>query len=229
MRLVLPVIVLLATVAVAAQEPVPVYEEPRHRLVFDDHAMRILDLSLPAGETTLFHTHDQPILYILLNDARLRSRQPGGDWVADERPLTPRGFVFTDISYAAQPVTHQVDNVGDADLHLILVLNERLRPYAPGIDVAAKLPGALETDNRYFAQSRIVLGPAESLDWSGVHSRLVLALVSDTHVTVRNLNEAGVVQGMTDAGDFVTVDGDSGLHLENRSGDNATIIAVAVL
>jgi len=41
--------------------------------------------------------------------------------------------------------------------------------------------------------------------------------------------EVSRARSMTDAGDFVNVDGGDGLRFENRSGEPATIIAVAVL
>lgn len=226
----LSLLMLLATAtSLADDRPVPVYAEPRHRLVFDDQVMRVLNLLLPPGETTRFHTHDQPIVYITLSDARVRARSPGGDWVTDERPLEPRGSVLTNINYLERPETHQVSNVGETDLHLVLVLNERSGAAAPGLDVYRHLPGAPGIDNRYFAQSRIGLAPGESLDWAGVRSQLVLVLVSDTHVVIRTHTDHPVLHGMTDAGNFVTLNGDGGLSFDNRSDKAATIIAVAVL
>jgi quercetin dioxygenase-like cupin family protein len=38
-------------------EPVPVEQEPHHRWIFENQYVRVLDVVLAPGESTLFHTH----------------------------------------------------------------------------------------------------------------------------------------------------------------------------
>lgn len=52
----------------ALQTGVPVTEEPRHRVVFTNGYVRVIDASLPVGDVTLFHTHD-------LDNRQLSSRE----------------------------------------------------------------------------------------------------------------------------------------------------------
>jgi hypothetical protein len=59
---------------------VPVHQEPRHHLVFDSPGTRILDVQIPPGDTTLFHTHSDPILYVTMSTSRTRSQNLGADW-----------------------------------------------------------------------------------------------------------------------------------------------------
>ena len=49
--------------------------EPRHHVVYESPAMRIHDIQIPPGDTTLFHTHDTAILYVPI--ARSTKRQSG--------------------------------------------------------------------------------------------------------------------------------------------------------
>ncbi len=218
-----------AATAIAADKVVPIYEEPRHRLVLDNGTERILNLSVPPGDTTLYHVHDQPIFYVTLSFTQLRTQVQGGGWTSQPMEPWAPGDVMVDDSYVDQPTTHRVENIGADDLHLIIVLNERDKQRTSGMDVYSRLPGIPDIDTEYFAQSRIEIGPGEFLDWGGVQSKIVFVLVSDTHVVLRNNKEDRLARGMTDAGDFEYVDGGDGFRFENRSGEPATIIAVAVL
>src|SRR5262249_50223808 len=59
---------------------VPVHEEPRHRLVHESAGLRLLDVRIPAGDVTLFHSHDDPTLYVTVRDARVATQRPGENW-----------------------------------------------------------------------------------------------------------------------------------------------------
>ncbi len=43
---------------------VPVHEEPRHRPVFENKEIRILNVLIPPGDTTLYHIHTTPSVFI---------------------------------------------------------------------------------------------------------------------------------------------------------------------
>ena len=59
---------------IAAQDPppVPLSGEPRHHVVYESPSMRVHDIQIPPGDTTLFHTHDTAILYVPIARSRIR-------------------------------------------------------------------------------------------------------------------------------------------------------------
>lgn len=65
---------------------VPVHQEPRHRLVFDSPGTRILDVQIPPGDTTLFHTHSDAILYVTMSTSQTRSQNLGAEWSGGATP-----------------------------------------------------------------------------------------------------------------------------------------------
>ena len=77
----LPMTVVAVTATAAAmtacqdEKVVPVHQEPRHHLVFDSDAIRVLDIQIPPGDTTLFHTHSNPILYVNMSARRRAARR----------------------------------------------------------------------------------------------------------------------------------------------------------
>jgi mannose-6-phosphate isomerase-like protein (cupin superfamily) len=61
---------------------VPVHHEPHHRQVFQYGPMRILDLQLPPGDISWFHTHEWPVFYLTTSDSQTVSQNLGEEWGA---------------------------------------------------------------------------------------------------------------------------------------------------
>jgi quercetin dioxygenase-like cupin family protein len=169
---------------VERQNPVvPVYQEPHHRQVFQHGPMRILDLQLPPGDISWFHSHESPVLYVTLGTSRTRTQNLGEDWggrgaraggagrgtapagapaptppAAAATPPAPRATSTT--SYAQQPVTHRLQNIGDGLFRAMVVVNE-----TPGDEVtteaAAGFDARPELTNRWFRAYRLVLEPGQ--------------------------------------------------------------------
>ena len=169
----LPSVPLLSTgcliIGLVLQQAVPVHEEPRHQLVFEDDVALILDVQIPAGDTTLYHTHADPIFYVSIGTSRTRSQVMGRDWIGPGRgPGGSPRRVFSNIRYADRPVTHRVNNVGDGLFRLIAVINRGHRPAADStghaVGPGAVLPSKFEVeiDNHWFRSFRVVLEPGVS-------------------------------------------------------------------
>jgi quercetin dioxygenase-like cupin family protein len=150
---------LLATVLqVGAAEPpaMPAWEEPRHRLVFEKDDIRIFNTNIPAGDRSLYHRHEHPTLYVVLNVGRMRNQDLGKDWVEiPPGPGMPAGaFLFRD--YAAEPQVHRVENVGEQSFQVIGAVN-----LGPGTEAAAADSGTAEVHNRWFDGYRFKLPAGE--------------------------------------------------------------------
>ena len=65
------------------QTPImPVHQEPHHRQVFQYGPMRIIDLQIPPGDTSWFHTHEWPVFYLTVADSQTRTQVLGEEWGA---------------------------------------------------------------------------------------------------------------------------------------------------
>src|SRR5262245_2222797 len=65
------------------QTPImPVHQEPHHRQVFQAGPMRIIDLQIPPGDTSWFHTHEWPVFYLTVADSQTRTQILGEEWGA---------------------------------------------------------------------------------------------------------------------------------------------------
>lgn len=55
---------ILTSLRLLGQAPVPVHEEPRHKPVFANEEIRVLNVNLPPGDTSLYHIHSTPSVFI---------------------------------------------------------------------------------------------------------------------------------------------------------------------
>ena len=179
-------VVCAGAVTMAGEEPiVPVYHEPHHRQVFQYLTTRILDVQIPPGDTSWYHSHESPILYVTLSSSTNRTQNLGEEWggggrrgqAAPTPPASPaRGAalpsgavlnaapgarVSSTTSYVEKPVTHRLQNVGERLFRLVAVINE-----TAGEDVAtsqaAGFPATPELTNRWFRAYRFTVGPGET-------------------------------------------------------------------
>ncbi len=93
---------------------VPVREEPRHHPVLVNKYIRLLDVRLPPGDTTLFHIHATPSLFIILSNALTGSQIKGKDWVTSESKAGTTWY----RSFADSPLIHRVCNADTIPFHV---------------------------------------------------------------------------------------------------------------
>jgi hypothetical protein len=109
-------IVLLATNAANLLAQVPVHEEPRHHTVFQNAAIRILDVRIPPGDTTLYHIHHTPSLFIDFTQSNTGSQLVGKE--ATQSISKTGGISFENLS-APNNRIHRVWNNGKDTFHVM--------------------------------------------------------------------------------------------------------------
>ena len=145
---------------VAVQSPVPITNEPRHHLKFQNQYVRMFYVFIPPGETTLFHTHVNDGLGIKLTDAQIRDEVLGGK--ADDSFVT-RGAVG--FSHYSSPLTHRVINIGSTPFRNIFVevlSSTDKSSNAPSLVRVVGHTMALENDR--VRVMRLVLAPGQSTE-----------------------------------------------------------------
>jgi uncharacterized protein (DUF885 family)/quercetin dioxygenase-like cupin family protein len=186
------------------EQVVPVYHEPHHRQLFAKGTTRILEGSVPPGDTSWYHTHAEPVLYLTLSASAQRTQVLGEDWGRGRGegaapagpapagrgappagrgappPLSP-GAITTvrptsTTSYYDQPITHRISNGGDRLFRFMVVTNA-----AAGDDTNADhgFPGKAELANRWFRAYRITLAPGQSTPSHTHTTESVIVQVSD--------------------------------------------------
>ena len=92
----------------SAQSPVPIEKEPRHRIKFSNQYVRVFNVLIPPGDTSLVHTHVNDGLSVRLADARIRDEAQGVSPVEIAAAKCRR----CELRHSANLLTHRVSNIG---------------------------------------------------------------------------------------------------------------------
>jgi hypothetical protein len=137
-----PAAVLPAGSGSGQQPPVPVEQEPHHQVLWKNEFAEVIHVLLPAGESTLFHTHSRDHVAVDLTHTTIalqRLNEPEGQ----PEPTAP-GNVSARAN-ADQPFSHRLRNLGPATFEAIDVefFQRPRHPAQPGAPaVVAENPSA---------------------------------------------------------------------------------------
>jgi len=209
---------------VSAQAPVAMHEEPRHRLVLTHQQVRVMDVKIRSGDTTLFHVHDVPAIYVAVSAAPVDIQLLNGKWGGTHPAADPGrkpGDVNVDTSYVRAPITHRVTNVGSQLFNLIAITSSTVSPVDSG---TPEMPGDLELRNRWFTQSRVRLAPGTALGWYSSSSPTIVVQPLPGTATV--LLKSGEKQTLNTPGSWALIP--AGTPYQLTSPGSATLVVVQV-
>lgn len=109
--------------AIAAQ--VQVRKEPRHKKVLENKYIRLLDVWIKPGDTTLFHIHSTPSLFLHFTSTVVCSQIRGSAWIKDKNKKGNASY----RSFVNDTLVHRVSNCDTIAFHVTDI--EILSPYNP--------------------------------------------------------------------------------------------------
>lgn len=145
--------------AATPQTVLPVEQAPYHVPAFSNEHVRVLNVFIPAAQTSGFHRHSIDTLGVLIGEGP-RTTQVLGAAVTSP-PTRPAGAV-TFSSYSREPIVHAVSVTGDTPFHNVVVelLNSDPGGFTPSSrDGIAGYTQVL--DNERVRAWRLVLAPGE--------------------------------------------------------------------
>jgi hypothetical protein len=162
---------ILLTLALLAQAPVPVEQEPRHKTVYADERLRVLEVRIPFGDTTLEHAHRYDLATVCVECADTQSREPGAEW----GPVRKRTVGSAQVTrYHGRPGAHTVRTTSAGAYHLIAV--ENLGPGGFNLVEHTLAPGATLAGHTHPVPTVMVkVSPAA---WEVVDAGIVHGLVN---------------------------------------------------
>ncbi len=173
---------------------VPVHDEPHHRQVFQFGPTRILDLQIPPGDISWFHSHEWPVLYMTLGQSAVRFQNLGEGWagsplpdeppVYEEPPSGPPARTTSTTGYFEEPVTHRIQNVGTGLFRAMVVVNETAGDDTTSVE-AAGFEGEPELANRWFRSFRVRLEAGETTDSHEHNAPVVIFQAGDGRAMAR--------------------------------------------
>jgi len=197
--------------------PVPVEEEPLHKVEFKNDAVTVMHLVLPPGQSTLFHTHTHDRVAIGLSATSI-TQQKINEPEGPETPTKPGDVSALTLDGAS--FTHRVHNVGKTPYD-VLDIEPAQRPKIPSPDVAATV--AVETPSARVYNW--VLAPGAT---SPMHTHMrPYVIVSVTAMNLKMTSPDGqAASHEVGAGDFRWVDARITHNLANIGTSPGQIIEV---
>jgi len=170
----------------AQQEMVEVKNEPRHHLVFENESVRILNVFVEPGDTTLYHRHNTPSVFIFLSTTQTGSQLWNGQPVAS--PFKAGTIIFDSLKTER---IHRVWNIDTGWLHVM------------DVEITAKIPKQklqnLESGqlSALFKEAmlngyKLSLAAKENLQLPNSAAGYLLVSLGDAELTVRSNSNTAV-------------------------------------
>lgn len=225
------VVVLSASVIAAAQ--VPLSREPSYRMTFENAELRVLDVNIPPGGTTLDHRHDFDIVTVSMTSGTRTRLQPTGETWGPVRPPRPLGDA-TAAEYAGKPESHRLENAGTTAYRQFAVENLRTSGWS-ALPAASGRGTTLTTTSRAFRIYDVRLG-REISQTSHTHavptigvlvSGAVLSDGPDTQAKANASAPVGIKQ-LTEQGQWIFVPRGDTHHIVRLGTADARVVEIEV-
>lgn len=131
-------LLLLLTHVLTAQ--VQVSKEPKHKKVLENKYIRLLDVWMQPGDTSLFHIHSTPSVFVHFTTTVVCSQIKGEEWATNKNTQGNAWY----RSFVNDTLVHRVSNCDSVPFHVTDV--ELLSPYNPALNNKA-LPFPLLFEN----------------------------------------------------------------------------------
>lgn len=143
----------------AADESIPIEQEPRHRLAFQNEYVRFFDVELEPGYESRYHWHRSDGVFVNIASSPTIAQDLGKEPVRrGERAIGETYY----IDYGAKPKAHRISNPGTTAYRVIDT--EILGGCGKANPVAEGPNQTLLIDNERVFVTRIILHPGESTE-----------------------------------------------------------------
>jgi quercetin dioxygenase-like cupin family protein len=135
----------------AQRPPVTLDHEPKHHLVFANEWVHVLDVVVPAGDSTLYHVHSNDYVYVTFGAVALEAQALGS-------AATDLSLANGEVRFTKAPITHRVVNRSATPFHNLTI--EVLK--TPGVRDSTPSGAAVVLENDRVRAERVVLEPGQS-------------------------------------------------------------------
>ena len=160
---------------------IQVREEPRHHDVLDNGWVRILDVHLAPGDTSLFHKHSTPSIFLVLGNTRT-----GSQTIIEPRHRTfsTEGLWYED--FTDTPRIHRVWNEDKIPFHTIDIELPH-KPTGKAAAIVSDPAFTLLFDEKPARGYRVTVGPGNSVELPARPTPIVVVgLVGQASLAVVN-------------------------------------------
>lgn len=200
-----------AAAAPVADHIIPIEQEPNHHLVLSADALRVFDVTFPAGAQSRWHTHSHDSVMVTLDGADVPSETPGV--VPVKRPPIASGYIYYK-PYGAEDFTHRITNVDNKSFRILDV--ELLKP-VQGLtldSLGSSWSVVLENNRVRVSKATIPAGASLPAPFKGEH---LFAVTTDASLAVgdmaMNVKRGSVLSDATAHAESIRNTGDAPIEI----------------
>lgn len=195
-----------------------VHKEPRHRPVFKNNEIRILNVLVPPGDTSLYHLHNTPSFFIRLTDTHTGSQVQG------ELPKAGQSKAGEIRFENLAPPINRVHRVWNADRDTFQVMDVELLMKKITFDQKPlNLPNLkLEIDTSRVRAYRLNLTEENSFTVKNKKHSLVLVSLNDTQAETMK-NGQFFLQNLK-RGSFFVIKRNQSFSIRNKSSSTKSFV-----
>lgn len=175
---------LLLLAAARAEDPVPIDQEPQHKLKFQNAHVRFFDVALPQGYRGVMHIHQYDGVFVNIEPSDTEAE----DWGNPPQVRPPRqpGETYF-INYTVKPKAHKVSNVGTGVYHV--TDTEILSGCGSTSIPDDALAGPVIVENKRVRVTRVELAPGARTTLHGPCGMLVSVSGGTLNATLAGSND----------------------------------------
>ena len=222
MRIFLVILLQLTILALFAQE-VPVSKEPRHHPVFENKKVRILNVHLPPHDTSLYHLHSTPSVFISLSTTKTAAQLKG------EQPtpfgLSTQGNIWFENLSPPHTRIHRVWNEDNSTFHVVDV--ELFTDDSPFTNKPLTIDHSqLVTDTPWVRVYKIELNKSEKVELPKSGDSFVLIAINDATVDIVQDNKR--IKDRIREGDHLWINAGEKIMITNKQNEKAAFALLEI-
>ncbi len=196
------------------QAQVPVHEEPRHHLVFQNTEVRMLNVLIPPGDTSLYHIHTTPSVFIFFTSTTTGSQLQGKTASSGK---SAAGHILFENLAAPNIRVHRVWNLDKDTFHVMDI--ELLSKDTGFLQEPLSLPDLkLEIDTAWVRAYRLSLSKGKNFILKDKARSFILVSLNNAEIKTE---QSGKSQRQTvQPGTFFNIKKSASFAIENTT--NAT-------
>ena len=206
------VAILFSSSTLAAQ--VQVSKEPRHKNELENKYLRLLDVKIPPGDTTLLHIHSTASVFLHFTNTMVGSQIKGQEWKKARNIAGSASY----RSFLNDTLVHRVSNLDRVPFHVTDV--ELLSPYKPAKKLQP-LPFTLLFENEKVIAYRLTTGVFNK---QVIKNRgpMIAELVTGSEVILRNKKGKNLLQ--LKVGNYVYIKPGTAFYFSAKENEETNLV-----
>ncbi|HEY2649789.1 MAG TPA: hypothetical protein VGI38_11385 [Puia sp.] len=193
---------------------IPVSQESRHHKILENDHVRLLDVHIPPGDTSLFHIHATPSVFLILHNVKTGS-QVISEEDHSKSPIPHFGDMWFEGFYV-KPRIHRVWNSDSSEFH-VMDIELTNKNYITIDGPVKQAPFTFLFDEKPVRAYRLDLSPATDISIAAGRADVLMILLKDSVSSVQANKK-----DFQKKGDFLYVSSGTSIEVKNKGGTEAT-------